>query len=292
MTLQIIHSPLTLTISILILLHTSPSISALCRHFCNNIPINHPFGIDDGCGAATFRHMLNCSASDLFFLTPSGSYKIQTIDYKNQNVVVFDPSMSTCSILQPHHDFTMTDIQSATIPPSPDTVFALMNCSIDSPVLNHYRSLCFNFSGHSCDELYAACTSFKLFHVLSNVTSPPPCCFTRYDTVRFMSMDILDCSHYTSVYNVDGLAGVGPLDWMYGIKLSYDLPDLGCQRCVKSGGTCGFDVETLGFTCICSITSNSTRDCGGSINEGKSYGAPSPSLLGVFVLFLRVIFYL
>ncbi|KAL3635520.1 hypothetical protein CASFOL_020067 [Castilleja foliolosa] len=121
------------------------SISALCRRFC----------IDDGCGATMFRYMLNCSASDLFFLTPSGSYKIQTIDYTKQNVVVFDPSMSTCSILQPHHDFAMTDIQSTTIPPSPDNVFALMNCSIDSPVLNHFRSVCFNFSGHTCDELYA-----------------------------------------------------------------------------------------------------------------------------------------
>lgn len=113
--------------------------SALCRNFCNNIPIHYPFGIDDGCGAAQFRQMLNCSASDLFFLTPSGSYKIQNIDYEKRTVLVFDPSMSTCAMLQPHHDFLMTDIQSAIIPPSPDTVFVLMNCSIDSPVLNHYR---------------------------------------------------------------------------------------------------------------------------------------------------------
>ncbi|GFP81241.1 hypothetical protein PHJA_000267400 [Phtheirospermum japonicum] len=275
---------ITLTISIVVFLHTSPHISALCRNFCNNIPINYPFGIDDGCGAAQFRHMLNCSAADLFFLTPSGSYKIQTIDYSKRNVVVFDPSMSTCSILQPHHDFAMTEIQSATIPPSPDTVFALMNCSIDSPVLNHYRSLCFNFSGHSCDELYAACTSFKLFHVLSNATAPPPCCFTRYDTMRFMSMDILDCSHYTSVYNVDGLAGVGPLDWMYGIKLTYNLPDLGCERCAKSGGTCGFDVETLGFACICSTTSNATRDCGNFNLSLSGYIIPNTYLELAYVV--------
>ncbi|KAK4388345.1 UNVERIFIED_CONTAM: hypothetical protein Sradi_2558500 [Sesamum radiatum] len=245
---------------LIIFLQFLAATASLCRTFCNNIPINYPFGIDDGCGAPQFRRMLNCSATDLFFLTPSGSYKIQTIDYNKKTVVIFDPSMSTCSILQPHHDFIMTEIQSATIPPSPDTIFVLMNCSIDSPVLNHYRSLCFNFSGHSCDELYGSCTSFKLFHILSNAT--PPCCFTTYDTVRFMSMNILDCTHYTSVYNVDALKGVGPLDWLYGIKLSYSLPDLGCERCAKSGGTCGFDVETQVFVCICSTTTNATRDCG------------------------------
>ncbi|KAL6535651.1 hypothetical protein OROMI_027025 [Orobanche minor] len=258
-----IHSPpppFILTISIIVfLLHASPVLSAICRSSCNNIPINYPFGIDDGCGAPEFHGMLNCNSTDLFFLTPSGSYKIRTIDYATNTVVIFDPSMSTCSVLQPHHDFIMTEIQSTTIPPSPDTVFALMNCSIDSPVLNRYRSLCFNFSGHSCDELYSACTSFKLFHLLSNAT--PPCCFTRYDTVKYMAMNILDCTHYTSVYDVDESTGVGPLDWLYGIKLTYGVPASGCERCAKYGGTCGFDVETLGFACICSTGANNTRDC-------------------------------
>ncbi|XP_071937693.1 uncharacterized protein [Coffea arabica] len=238
-----------------------------CRNYCNSIPINYPFGIDDGCGSPEFRHMLNCSSTDLFFATPSGNYKVQSIDYDKKNLVIFDPAMSTCSILQPHHDFVLSDIQSALIPPSSDTVFVLMNCSIDSPVLNHYKSLCFNFAGHTCDELYGACTSFKLFHLLSNST-PPPCCFTGYGTVKFMSMNILDCTHYTSVYNTDNLKGVGPLDWLYGIKLSYGVPDTGCERCTKSGGTCGFDVETQALLCICSAAVNATRECGaGSVSS-------------------------
>ncbi|XP_042019735.1 uncharacterized protein LOC121767518 isoform X2 [Salvia splendens] len=282
------------TALIIILTHFSSSAAAasLCRTFCNNIPIRYPFGIDDGCGAAPFRRMLNCStAAGLFFLTPSGSYKVQSIDYGKKTVVLYDPSMSTCSILQPHRDFLITDIQSATIPPSPDTLFLLLNCSLDSPLLNRYRYLCSsNFSAHSCDELYATCTSFKLFHMLSNSTASPPCCFTTYDTLRYMSMNILDCSHYTSVYNVDALKGVGPLDWLYGIKLSYSLPDLGCDRCSKSGGVCGFDVDTQGFTCICSFTTNATTDCGGSyVNRGgKSNG--TPSVVGVAVLICRALF--
>ncbi|KAJ0092746.1 hypothetical protein Patl1_24785 [Pistacia atlantica] len=259
-------------ISILTLIVEPLHTSATCRGFCGNIPIRYPFGVDDGCGAPQYRHMFNCT-NDLFFLTPSGSYKVQSIDYNKKTMVVYDPAMSTCSILQPHHDFIMTDIQSAMMPPSPDTVFALLNCSIDSPVLNHYKNLCFNISDHSCDELYGACNAFRVFHLLSN--SSPPCCFTNYDTVKYMSMNILDCTHYTSVINTDSLKGIGPLDWVYGIKLSYSLPDTGCQRCSLSGGTCGFDTETEGMTCLCSSTMNATRQCApGSFTDGGVVHTP------------------
>ncbi|KAK7830284.1 hypothetical protein CFP56_028375 [Quercus suber] len=229
-----------------------------CRTSCGNVAIKYPFGLDDGCGAPQFRHMFNCT-TDLFFTTPSGVYKVQSIDYDKKTMVVYDPAMSTCSILQPHHDFVMTDIQSVIIPPSPDTIFVLLNCSIDSPVLNHYKNLCFNFSGHSCDELYGSCNAFRLFHLLTNST--PPCCFTGYDTVKYMSMNILDCTHYTTVINSDNLKGIGPLDWVYGIKLSFTVAETGCERCAGSGGTCGFDTETVGFSCLCSTSMNATREC-------------------------------
>ena len=84
----------------------------------------------------------------------------------------------------------------------------------------------------------------------------------RYDTMKFMSMNILDCTHYTTVLNTDSLRGVGPLDWVYGIKLSYTVPDTGCERCTQSGGTCGFDTDTEGPLCLCSPSSNYTRECG------------------------------
>ncbi|BBG93022.1 hypothetical protein Prudu_000914 [Prunus dulcis] len=182
-----------------------------------------------------------------------------------------------------HHDFLLTPIQSAIIPPTSDTVFALLNCSVDSPVLNHYKSLCFNFSGHSCDELYNSCNAFRLFRLgmgLSNGTNStgstdfvPPCCFTGYDTVKFMSMNILDCTHYTSVTNTDRLRGLGPLDWTYGIKLSFAVPDTGCERCAQSGGTCGFDTETQVSLCLCSTFTNSTRECGSDTAEGSHCAA-------------------
>lgn len=107
-----------------------------------------------------------------------------------------------------------------------------------------------------------------------------------------MSMDILDCSHYTSVYGIDGLKGVGPLDWLYGIKLSYSVPDTGCDLCAKSGGTCGFDVETEGMVCICSNTLNSTRVCAaGTVAgvTGESH-APSVPFIQTFVLLLVALY--
>ncbi|PNY13326.1 hypothetical protein L195_g009979 [Trifolium pratense] len=240
-------------------IHTLP----LCKTSCGTIPINYPFALEDGCGAPQFRNMFNCTFNELFFQTPSGPYKVQSIDYNKKTMVLYDPSMSTCSILQPHHEFIMTDIQSAIIPPSQDTVFVLLNCSIDSPVLNHYKYLCFNFEGHTCDELYGGCNAFRVFHLMTN--SSPPCCFTNYNTMKFMSMNILDCTHYTSVFNSDKLKGVGPLDWVYGIKLSFSVPDIGCESCKQSGGTCGFDTDTEGLLCLCSGFNNSTRECGGKL---------------------------
>lgn len=289
--MQSIPTPSSIFFKLLILtllqLQILPTLTlslSLCRTSCGNIAINYPFGLDDGCGAPQFRHMFNCTINDLFFTTPSGVYKVQSINYDKKTMVIYDPAMSTCSILQPHHDFAMTDIQSVIIPPSPDTIFALLNCSIDSPVLNHYKNLCFNFSGHSCDELYGSCNAFRLFHLLTN--SSPPCCFTGYDTVKYMSMNILDCTHYTTVINGDNLKGIGPLDWVYGIKLSFTVADTGCELCAESGGTCGFDTETVGFACLCSTSTNSSRECAaGSVTaEGHNH---APSLLfQAFVLIL------
>ncbi|XP_050219120.1 uncharacterized protein LOC126669642 [Mercurialis annua] len=264
---RLLPSPFTI-LNLTLILCSLPSLAlASCRASCGTINIHYPFGVDDGCGAPQFRGMFNCTSNDLFFTTPSGSYKVQRIDYEKKTMEIYDPAMSTCSILQPHHDFVMTEVQSFIIPPTSDTVFALLNCSIDSPVLNHYKNLCFDFSGHSCDELYGSCNAFRVFHLLTN--SSPPCCFTGYDTVKYMSMNILDCTHYTTVVNTDNLKGVGPLDWVYGIKLSFNMPETGCERCSQSGGTCGYDTETEGMLCLCSASSNSTRECAsGSITAG------------------------
>ncbi|XP_021756987.1 uncharacterized protein LOC110722058 [Chenopodium quinoa] len=160
-----LHPTSSLTLLLLLFLHLLTPSSSECRSQCGTIPIHYPFSIDDGCGAPQFRNMFTCntSSTSLFFITPNGNYKVQSVDYKSQTLTVYDPDMSTCTVLQPHHDVRLTDIQYAIIPPSPDTVFALLNCSIDSPILHRFSSLCFEFAGHKCQELYSSCNSFRIF---------------------------------------------------------------------------------------------------------------------------------
>ncbi|XP_057959013.1 uncharacterized protein LOC131151688 [Malania oleifera] len=288
---------LQLLLLIILTLQLPPPFLALspCRTSCGGIAVNYPFGIDDGCGARQLRNMLVCNATasgdSLFFQTPSGSYKVRSIDYDAKTVAIFDPDMSTCSALQAPRTFEVSDAQYLAIPPSPDTAFALLNCSADSPLLNHYSYLCFNFAGHTCDELYT-CGSFQILHApATNVT--PPCCFTDYNALRMVKMDmnLLDCTHYTCVYGTDGLRGVRPLDWKYGIGLQYAVPDMGCDRCARSGGTCGFDTESEGSLCLCSGSVNSTTTCG-SVTNGREKTEATKLIYQALVFALGAIFYM
>lgn len=304
--------------------------STICPDTCGNVPVAFPFGVRDGCGARQFRNMFNCSSSSssnsvidgggggqLFFQTPSGGYGVKSIDYRANTMVIYDPAMSTCGgSLQPRHDFALSDEQYLNIFPSPDTFFALLNCSADSPLLHRLSRVCApTLSGHTCDELYS-CPAFQLLQqpgggngssVISSSSSsgigngssifgslpppPPPsaspvtlapssCCFTRYDTLKYMSMEMLDCTHYAMVSGAYGLKGVSAADWTYGIKLSYNVPDVGCDRCRKSGGACGFDTETQGDLCICSASLNSTTTaCGDASINGEERLVHPPPLL-------------
>ncbi|ERN01957.1 hypothetical protein AMTRI_Chr02g266640 [Amborella trichopoda] len=268
-----------------LLVHLPPALGIdACQKFCGTISIDFPFGIDDGCGTPDYRNMLNCTAGSLFFQTDSGSYRVISIDYNKKTMVIFDPAASTCSSLQPRKAFTMSDIQYSLIPPSPETEFVLLNCSSDSPVLHRYSSLCTNFSGHSCSEIYGACGAYWMFR--SNITGIPPCCATDYTTLRFMGLDIIGCSHYTTVYNADGLRGLSPLDWPFGIELTYAVPEGTCAECRRSGGTCGFDSQTDRLLCLCSPALNTTHDCGNLPGVGRGRKAKGRICLQTFALIL------
>ncbi|XP_021756917.1 uncharacterized protein LOC110722003 [Chenopodium quinoa] len=116
-----------------------------------------------------------------------------------------------------------------------------------------------------------------------NGMPPSPCCFTGYSTLKVMSMDILDCTHFTSFYDVDKLKGASPMDWSYGLKFSYSVPDMGCERCTKSGGNCGFDVETEALLCLCPDSNNSTRQCGNDMGAAGSSWVPSIILQAIIM---------
>ncbi|CAI9113236.1 OLC1v1013809C1 [Oldenlandia corymbosa var. corymbosa] len=271
---------------VLMMLPIIPLVEGTCRSSCAGIPIKDEFGVDDGCGAPEFRNMLVCSSTragkggdgddTLWFVTISGKYPVKSIDYVTKTMIIFsnpetssksNQTSTTCT----NHGFLMTDLQFSVIRPSPDTVFALLNCSANSPVFDPSNSVCLNDYGeHSCSEMYgAACAdSFEGFKP-SKATSLPPCCFSRFDVLRNMSRFniVSGCTHFTSFHDTTGrdLNGrVGrPADWSYGIKLSYSTSmQTDCDRCTLSGGICGFQVETFEMTCICSTTLNTTTECG------------------------------
>ncbi|KAK4770475.1 hypothetical protein SAY87_031007 [Trapa incisa] len=272
------------------------STASPCRTSCGGVQVDYPFGIADGCGAPQLRGWLSCNdTSGMFLQTPSGAYKVESVDYQKQRMMVYDPSMSTCSVLQPPHDLILSDVQYAIMLPSEDTVYALLNCSMDSPVVNRYRYLCLaDAGGHTCDELYGSCSAFRIFHMSSNTTAPA-CCFTRYTTLRFMNMNMLDCTHYATFVGSDqgrGLRGIEPLDWNYGIGLSFTVPpESGCRRCKRSGGTCGFDTDSGANMCLCPGNVNTTGECaGGGLADGGDRAAPGRRIL-LMALCLLLSFY-
>ncbi|CAI9100998.1 OLC1v1038212C1 [Oldenlandia corymbosa var. corymbosa] len=259
---------------------------------CGGTPIKYPFGVDDGCGSPSYRHMLDCSGQGheqaLVLRNPSAAnswVRIRSIDYAAGTMIVVDPGMSTCSDLEPARGTGIPNLQySAFITPySMKNGLFLMNCSGDSPVLS--KPICFdNIPGsHTCYELYEACSSFKV--IAAAVAALPPCCFTTYDTVRNMSLNNeLKCSHYTSVYDTNGLKeGTDPVDWQYGMKLSFYTP-AGCDACHKSGGACGYDVNTLGLTCLCNPLLNATRECAPGTVPSKKGGLSTVAIIIIIMI--------
>ncbi|KAG2323717.1 hypothetical protein Bca52824_006445 [Brassica carinata] len=88
---------LSIFMSIILQPSITSSQSHLCRSSCGDIPINYPFGIDDGCGSPYYRHMLICSDNNtkLELRTPSGKYPVKSISYSDPHLLVSDPFMWT-----------------------------------------------------------------------------------------------------------------------------------------------------------------------------------------------------
>lgn len=240
--------------------------------------------------------MLDCrnttAGRGLFLLSGGSGYKVQGIDYEHRVMTIQDTSIPTClnpntNQQQPQQHTTNNNntafllINSDLIAPSYDTVVAILNCSLDSPLLHSKSSFCFpnlpsTFGGGTCNDLYGACDAFRNFLIRlpgggNASTTTPPCCFTTYSTLAYMQMDMLDCTHYTSFYATDDMLRNGggsptgrtpPMLWAYGIKLSFALPPdgVGCDCCIRTGGTCGFDVVTRAPSCITSSSSLTTTN--------------------------------
>lgn len=245
----IILSFLTLTIT---------SQASLCRTSCGNIPINYPFGIDDGCGSPYYRHILVCSEpGNLELRTPSGRYPVVNISYSDPHILVTDPFMWKCqdgANFRPTRPFSLDTSTHFSL--SPQNEYLFFNCSEDDVIIQPKPIFCEHFPERcdsSCDSASYLCRHLPQ---CPNVLSHGSCCSYYPKATESLRLMLKYCATFTSVY-WKNIGEPQPYDQVpeYGIRVDFDIPVttrcLQCQDTLKGGGTCGFDTHTQSFLCLC-----------------------------------------
>lgn len=239
----LVHSITLLCISLQIIQPTAKYIaSENCATSCGNISVKHPFVSEEGCGGAfPYKQLLQCNGKKLHLRTVSGLFEVQEINYEAKTMAISDPSMSTCSSLNPiadHQSFSPDSL----LPPTPHNTILLLNCS------RKYSGLCKNTSSVDCQALYGSCPAFDgLREQVRSSSSSLGCCATDFQRLGKRSLKELQCSHYTNLYRKEDNDAVGA----YGIRLSFSIPDRGldlrlCDECQRPDGDCG-----IALRCIC-----------------------------------------
>lgn len=216
--------------------------SESCSSSCGNISVKHPFISEEGCGGAfPYTQLLQCNGEKLHLRTMSGLFQVQEINYEAKTMAISDPSMSTCSSLNPIADHLSFSADSL-LPPTPHNTILLLNCS------QKYSDLCKNTSSVDCQALYESCPAFDgLREQVRSSSSSLGCCATDFQRLGNHSLKELQCSHYTSVYRKEDNDAVAA----YGVRLSFSIPDGGldlrlCDECQRPDGDCG-----IALRCIC-----------------------------------------
>ncbi|XP_029129083.1 uncharacterized protein LOC109808621 isoform X2 [Cajanus cajan] len=238
-----------------------------CRSSCGDIPIEYPFGIDDGCGSPYYRYILVCSESGkLEVRTPSGKYPVHNVSYDDPHIIVTDPFMWSCEDGENYRPTRPFSLDTSTrFKLSPHNEYLFFNCSQDDVIVKPKPILCERFPEHcdsSCDS-----GSYLCRHMpgCSFSFTPTSCCSyypTASESLRLM---LKYCTSYTSVYwRNDGAPQPYYQLPQYGIRIDFDIPVttrcLQCQDPSKGAGTCGFDTQTQSFMCLCK-DGNFTTHC-------------------------------
>ncbi|PQQ16570.1 LEAF RUST 10 DISEASE-RESISTANCE LOCUS RECEPTOR-LIKE PROTEIN KINASE-like 2.1 [Prunus yedoensis var. nudiflora] len=130
-----------------------------------------------------------------------------------------------------------------------------VNTNIDFSLFNYT-------SGLTNLTFYYGCTSINLPGLNSSFSQP---CNTNNDSVTYVTRSPLSdpvtngfCKHGVNV-PVFSTAAV-PLEANpttvqdavdEGFELGLEIDNVQCKNCVDSGGTCGFNTTTVGFSCFC-----------------------------------------
>ncbi|KAL7213566.1 hypothetical protein ACSBR2_016150 [Camellia fascicularis] len=240
--------------------------SSQCRTSCGNIPINYPFGIDDGCGSPYYRHILVCTSGQLQLRTPSGKYPVRSVSYSDPHILVSDPFMWNCldgDNFRPTRPFSLDTSTHFSLSPQNDYLF--FNCSKNHVIIEPKPIFCERFPekcDSSCDSASYLCRHLP---ECASALGGGSCCSYYPKATESLRLMLKYCSSYTSVHwrNVGNTA---PYDQVpeYGIRVDFDIPVttscLRCQDTAKGGGKCGFDTQTQDFLCLCD-EGNTTTYC-------------------------------
>uniref|UniRef100_A0A7N0TRT6 non-specific serine/threonine protein kinase n=1 Tax=Kalanchoe fedtschenkoi TaxID=63787 RepID=A0A7N0TRT6_KALFE len=297
---------LVFQISLIVLL--PPSQASLCRTFCGPIPINYPFGIDDGCGSPYYRRVLACSdAGQLHLRTPSGNYPVQSISYSDPHILVSDPDMWTCQdgdSFRPTKAFSLDTSTHLSL--SRKNEYLFFNCSQERVIIEPKPFFCDRFPekcDSTCDSASYLCRHMPDCGSSSLILSS--CCSYYPKATESLRLMLNYCTTYTSVYWES--IGVTPTQAdshqvpQYGIRVDFDIPVtarcLQCQDTRKgSGGSCGFDTQTESFSCLCQDGNVTTycKDPGShqhrtraGVIAGSSISAASALGIGAAILYLK-----
>ncbi|XP_051146071.1 wall-associated receptor kinase 3 [Andrographis paniculata] len=242
--------------------------SQTCQKTCGKIPIKYPFGTSSGCGDPRFQPYVACTPQDqLTFTTHTGCYTVTSIDYPNQVIYIYDPSMSTCSCKLPSRGFGLD--WDAPFAFHDTTVFALLDCSTDSSPIykggsgnNSTFPMCDSLGSSVCSLLYSCEAISRL-----NLPGSECCVYMPVDLGPSFEMDLqkLQCASYSALYGFN--LGSNPATWTYGIAVKYkfnfenNYPEL-CSDCEKSNGVCGYNYDSeKSFACNCPGGMNTSTDC-------------------------------
>ncbi|XP_068664489.1 uncharacterized protein [Aristolochia californica] len=249
--------------------------SNVCRTSCGNIPINYPFGIDEGCGSPYYRNILACTnSSTLELRTPSGRYPVRSVSYADPHLVVTDPYMWSCNDgvrFRRTRPFSLDTSTRFTLSTQNDYLF--FNCDDRAVIVEPKPSYCERFPDKcdsSCDSSSYLCRNLP--DCPSALSERISCCSYYPKATESLRLMLQHCATYTSVYwKVVG--ATRPYDQVpeYGIRIDFEIPVttpcLQCQDYDKGGGTCGYETASQSFLCLCN-EGNVTTYC----TEESSFG--------------------
>ncbi|EPS64651.1 hypothetical protein M569_10129, partial [Genlisea aurea] len=240
-----------------------------CRSKCGGIPIDYPFGLDDGCGSPLFRRVLSCSAAgELLLRTPSSNYPVVNITYSaRSHILISDPYAWPCRGGAAGGGVPFSLDSGVPLRLSPVNDFLFFNCSGEDVVMEPKPLFCRRFP-ERCD--FACDTASYLCRRLPECGGGgggggASCCayFPRgSESLRMMRRR---CAGYAGVYwRNSGEEFQTPA---YGLRVDFDFPVSGrCRRCQDSGGSCGFDVaDARRFLCLCGGGDSSPAYCTGAV---------------------------